>query len=199
MKSEYEEKMYEFYTQTENFETMLHVTEQAKWVTEQLVRDFWKDVHHVLQETLQKRDDNLRVEFSNNGDWKVRWIKLWVYRKEWCLTGQEPLVSITAEALQPNDYPYIGIHINRDSSLINGDTIKAQIKILEELKSYKSDSNNYWAVWKYMGIKHYGQDLTLLLPENRKTSIGNVVSEFNILLDLMDTNMLEIITEHKIQ
>lgn len=198
MKSEYETKMYEFYTKNENFETMLHVAEQAEWVSQQVIRSFWEDVKQELNATMQEKDKEWIVSFSNYGDWNTRWLKLQVYRQEWYLSDEYPIVSIAAEDLHLNRNPYVGVTVNNDSKSIDGAGLKSAIKDLEVLKDYQSDSNAYWARWKHFDFRHYGFDsLTQLLPENRETTISNVVSEFETLIDLTADHILPLLNEHK--
>ena len=197
MKSDYEEKTFEFFTQRENFETMLKVASQAEGVCKRLIYDFWAQLAESLTKVLGDRDEDWRVGFSDN--WDYRWNKLWMYQEEWCKEENYPVVSIAFEELQPNRHPYLGLHIGYDHKKFNGSNIKKDLLDIETLKEYQTDSNNYWAVWKHLPFGLSGLDsLVQLLPENKMQTSQNVVNEALYLIGLIKNDINVIIEKNRI-
>jgi hypothetical protein len=195
MSSKYEDSMYGFYTQPDHFKTMLHVAEQAEWVTKQLLIDFYSKVKEQLQVQLDVRKCDWQVDFKNKRD--ARYVKLRAYKPGWCLTGRDPLLSIAIENLHVGLLPFIGIYIDSESALINGDTIKKEIASLKKIKEkYEVGDSQNWACWKYLNFNHIKvESLALLLPENRETTIENIITEYIDLIDLMEEDINRLLSD----
>ncbi len=198
MKNRYEEEIFQFFTQPENFETMLKVADQAETVCKRLIQQFWAEVEAGLKEALSNAGNDWRVCFSDN--WEYRWNKLWVYRQEWCQVENYPVISVAFEDIQPRRQPYLGVHIGFDNKAFDGVNIKKDIVNLRALKEYKTDSNNYWAVWKNLPFQLEGyESLVRLLPENRKQTSQNVLKDTLELLGLVKDEVNPLIEKHRLK
>lgn len=176
MSTEYEKEMFDFFTQPANFETMLKVADQSESIKKELVTQFWEGVRIEIESVLSKSDTDWQVNFSDN--WDARYNKLWIYKDEWRKGQEYPMASVAFEHILSGDHPYVGIHIGYDCDRIDGTQLKEDFKTKELLAKYKTDRNNYWAVWKHTKIDLWeNESMIKLLPENRKTTIKNTVGE----------------------
>jgi hypothetical protein len=196
MKTQYEEERYRFFTEPENFKTMLDVVAHSEEVVKRLIQEFWLALEQQLHTDTESHGTAWLVGFSDAFDY--RWNKLWIYQKAWCGEGTQPLVSIAFEDLQIYRHPYVGVHLLSDNKAYDCSTIKTALLNIEGAKAYKTDSNAYWALWKFLPFNlDYTQPMIRLLPENREVLIKELISEVTDLMDLITPYVADLIEKHK--
>lgn len=183
----YEDQMFDFFTQPENFETMLKVVGQVDAIKVRLVQEFW---YEVMSELRNKLGSGWIVRFSDN--WQFKYNKVLIYSQGWHQDPNYPLPlsCIGFENIRQDNQPILGIFIGFGSHILNGDQLKSEFLnsdiYKKNLIEFKTDGNNHWAFWKHMPLKFYEADsLGKILPENRKVEIDNFVAEGLRLIELV--------------
>jgi hypothetical protein len=196
MKSQYEKEIYQYFTQPENFETMVSVVSHSEKVFDTLIRDFWDDLKHALEAAFQKKPEDWVVEYS--GKFESRYCKLWAYREAWVRIDNYPLVSVAFEDFHYGEYPFLGIHLNIDQNLYDPVFLKKEIKALPNLPL--DDSNNsYWVGRRYFPFNlTQHKNLVKILPAHSNTTIDNLVAEALTIADFLDPVIDDIIQKSKV-
>lgn len=148
MKNDYESELHNFFRRKENFEMLLKVSSHLDPVLESLMKEFWELVIEKLKIKFNNLDGKWEIGFSD--DWAHSYNKVRVNKIIWREPESIPMVSISFERLTHSNHAWFGITINRDSEVYDPNSVKEAIKNLPGAKSYTTDSNAYWALWKHL-------------------------------------------------
>ena len=196
MTDPYEEELFKFFTQPENFDTMLKVAAQAQGIKLQLVHRFWDLTKEKIATKLAEMPQDYQVAYS--GDWNQRYNKLWVYHPEWHRGEPYPIMSVAFENIHVESHPYVGVHLHYDNKVFDMDALKQTIKEYVTLKSYKIDNNRYWSVWRLLNLNFSQPDsLKRLLPGQVDSTVEETSEEALQLLELVATHVTGWLDQHK--
>jgi len=146
MMDKYEQEMFNFLTQRENFEAMLRMKTAYTSVRLHLLEQFWALVIDKLEKKL----------IAIKGDWKVYnppnkqhdHAKVVVYKESWLLhsISDHPFVGLAWEHLYTK--PFYGVWYDVKSNKINAQ--KLINDLLSVSREYKmSQESEWWPAWKY--------------------------------------------------
>ncbi|MEM6644112.1 MAG: hypothetical protein AAF616_14115 [Bacteroidota bacterium] len=196
MKTEYEEKVFEFFTKEQNFSAAARIADQLGEIALELVKNFWHDLANKLDKVKDPWGDGWRIKMTEK--YEQRYSGLEVTHRDWMI-GSDALVAIRFEDLHYTRYPYIGFWINRDLEVkVSYNNIYDEIRALNELKEYEHDSHQWWMKWKrlsYIGFDTY-QKLEGIIPANRSDTIDRCISEVVTLKDLATDQITEIVGKY---
>jgi len=195
MKTEYEKKVFAFFTDEKNFASAAKIADQLEEVAIELVKTFWYDLAAKLSELKDSWADGWRIKMTEK--YEQRYSGLEITHRDWMI-GDTVLVAIRFEDLHFERHPYIGLWINQDlPGKVNHDSIYNDVRILSELKEYEQDSNKWWIKWKrltYVEFDTY-QKLECVIPLNRGETIDRCVNEVITLKDLVEEQVTTIIND----
>ncbi len=200
MNSEYEEAVYEFFTQEDNFKTIAEIADKAEAVSARIIKEFWLDLEVKLNEEINNWGDGWKCNLSSA--FEKRYTGLQVYHDNWVNDSGQVFFSIRFEGL-PKDYeaPYVGIWVFGDVKSHDSVGISEDVLSLANLKGYKSDSHKYWINWKHMPFKwDTYSEIAKILPETeaRKTEIENAIAEVKMLKSAIEKEIDKILIKYKL-
>jgi hypothetical protein len=161
----YEDEVFKFFTQPENFETMLRVNEHADSVFKGIIQDFWDALRKQISEELKDSSWQIdQADILSSSESKLR-----IYQKSWCLSDNNtaPTIAVAFGGLEASESLFVGITIDENSITHSAEELKREIRKLDEVKEFISNDFLGWACWKYLESKAMPKDLMSLLPENR--------------------------------
>jgi len=182
----YNEKLYEFITEEENFLPFIELKEQYEIVRKKLLTDFWKEVEVELKKYKKSKwevwlDDDVMKEYS----------KLGFYHKDYYREKDESRsFGIIFEHL--TDSVLYGLWFNRTANLqnLNFNSVCNDIKHLHV--TWKAGTSAWWFAARNETGDNFdnSSDLVKILPKNREA----VVKEYASLLisaleELFNTGM----------
>ena len=196
MRNEYEEKIFDFYTQGDNFKTMVQVANAFPAVANKLIRLFWNDVLIALRSKYSEQEWEVGFSSSNFDD---RFNKLWVYRKSWALEENLPKIAIGFENLQLDKHCWVGIFMSNGIKDHNLDAFRNEMRTLPELNGYKHDSNNWWVKWESLSPLITKRDqIHFLSNDDRQASINSAVNQVDTFMKIIDKKIFTILDKHKV-
>lgn len=178
--AKYEDEMYKFVTNTENFESVCDLVDQFQIVKQRLREDFWREVKDTLQQELE-RFNGWNILMSEELNSKAY---LLLYREDFCFEkGYEAKVGIRIEHLL--DVPWFGLFVRRDWASFNFPEIWAKAKELKSPNFKLGNINGYW--WPLYNILPYNfsqtKDIKFLIPDRREVMVKEVVL---VIMNAMD-------------
>lgn len=167
----YEEKMYAFLTEPDNFRGLVKSVELWDMVREQLLVEFWEMVYEELQRLPGKNSDWI-IECSE--DFSESYSSIFLYKQAWYTeeTGVHICVDVTQLVA---DNPYYGVWIEPQSSLFHTLRIKEALagSVWIRETGFRQDRNAQWALFKNLDLYniHEPETLEQLLPTNRESLV----------------------------
>jgi hypothetical protein len=162
----YEEEIYKFLTERTNFEAMLKVNSNFRFIKDELLRQFWNKVAAGLNSKINIDVNKWKVLNPQNKQHPKA--KLIVYKEIWRQSETHPFVGVAWEGLYLN--PYFGVYNNLDCKLINSDKLRTSLEDIRFRLSFQVDTN-WWPMWQY-GRYNFSEDNNLvnILPDSLETS-----------------------------
>jgi hypothetical protein len=164
----YEQEIFNFLTQRENFEAMLKVNNHFGMVKDNLLQNFWNLVATKLQEKIRELPlPNWRLINPQKKDRNDA--KLLIYKDSWKLQNEtHPFVGVASEHLYTN--AYYGVWCNMHSKSIDNPKLKDALSDLRNRLNFKVDTN-WWPLWVH-GQYNFSSDtyITYILPDRVDTA-----------------------------
>jgi hypothetical protein len=185
----YEDEVFKFFTQPENFETMLRVNEHADSVFKRITKDFLDTLKQNISEKLEGQSKGWVVEYS--GKFENIYCKLWLYRRDWKssrLNNIRPFFAVAFENLHLGEELFLGITYDKKADNNNSELLKRQIPDIKELANYnRTPSNDWWLCQmhpsnNFKSVKNLG----FALPSNRADYIEELTLEALKLTEVLD-------------
>ncbi|MEQ8684225.1 MAG: hypothetical protein RIE86_02975 [Imperialibacter sp.] len=196
MKSEYEKEVYKFFTQPDNFDTMVKVASHADEVAQQLIKEFWEELEKLLKIRVHTKGSDWFVGYS--AKYKERYCKLQIYHRDWLDDASSPVITVAFEDLHFGEYPFVGISVKHDNEYYDTEAIRYDIRQLKTLSLYEEDSSLWWAKSKYLTHDFSRREnLSQILPGNREVNLENAVEEAMILLEAIESDVPSILAKSK--
>ncbi len=157
----YEQEMYNFLTERTNFEAMLKVMSQFRFVKEELLRNFWNQVHFFLSD--KSNDGTNKWQILNPTNKENPKAKLIVYKNMWRQNAAHPFVGVAWEGLFGN--AYLGVYNDINSKSINSEKLRKALEDIKNQLGYLVDTD-WWPMWQH-GPYNFSvdSDLVYILPD----------------------------------
>jgi hypothetical protein len=169
---QYEQELYNFLIQENNFNTMVKIMDQYQMVKENLLHDFWNKVSEKIYTLLSTRKGDWQVLNPNNKERSDA--KLILYKAHWKGNESHPFVGVAWEKLFGN--PYYGVWVNMDSNKINFDLVDTKIQSIRKDYNYRRD-HTWWPLWQFGGLNFSNNsELNKILP-NRSEYLATEYAE----------------------
>ncbi len=188
--NKYENAVFAFFTEPENFETMIRVNEHADFVMKKVILDFWGRVKDSVSNKLISKHEDWVITFAGNLEGSDG--KMWAYRKSWFPTDiiDRPDIAVAFGNLYLKEKAYIGITINEQTTLYNKKNLIEGILALKGLNDYEHEIDEWWVCWKYFEIHGKNpESLISILPANREAKIVNLTDEAVKLAEILEENI----------
>lgn len=187
----YEQEIFNFLAQRENFEAMLRLNNTYPIVKTNLLEQFWNLVAEKLEKKLA--DIEGMWQLYNPPNKEHHQAKLIIYKQSWQLNSNERVIGIAWEHLYTQ--PYFGVWYNIDSKKLNPDKLISQLEQVRNKNAMKIDTG-WWPAWKYGEyILSNDANVTSILPDIRdSTAEMYSVALINLIPDvekLIDNEMAE--------
>lgn len=158
----FDQKIFDFLIQEENFEFAYEIYELFPEVRDKLIEDFWKSVKHRLQKLVNDTIWEVKFWESNFSAW---W-KLGLFLN----SGTED-IRVIYEKLQ--EKPYYGLWLDMETDELDRSKIIDYMSSVEILQHRGGYDGKYW-----FGREEIGDDfqsyrtLKKILPKNREVTVN---------------------------
>lgn len=177
MKDKYNEAVYDFFTEPDNFRTMVDVASHRDGLTKKIIQDFWSDVKTLIE-----------VKLPKGRGWKVEFEKpyedFWIYNKSWGGIGDDAVVSIGIDDISYGGKPNVAILVDNYNTLFNFKKIARSLRDIPELDKYDDINDPMWIKWQFLPFdfaEH--KNLVEILPATKQPALDKVVE---IIFDMLN-------------
>jgi|GEM_PF-3135745 len=187
----YEQEVFNFLTQRDNFESMIKVVNHYSRIRKQVLESFWNQVADNLLSRVKEINDYWEIINPPNKDDKNA--KLIIYKKLWKNNEQYPFVGVAWERLSAHSY--YGVWSDIKSSLINSPKLKQALDSWRNEINFETD-NSWWYLWSHGKYDFNIQnDLVFILPdvaasaaEEYADNLLSLLSKAEIIIDTVISN-----------
>ncbi|NHB67316.1 hypothetical protein [Perlabentimonas gracilis] len=189
----YEEEIYKFLTQPDNYENLLSLVSNFEMIKAKLIKSFRLEVSLKVEERLKSESkDNFVVKYNNNKN------IIEVYKQEWFKGEHLPIIKFVY-AFTNN--PYTGIkHNNESKKLSFQKAIEIREEVLDNLYGYeiRSDEGRF-IVWKRNSAgfdisNDINRELKKILPECREEIVQQFTEDL-VALVIKSTSIIDELIE----
>lgn len=177
----FEQTLFNFYIEPENFKTAVEVDKYLPVVKRQLLVEFWIEVRNEIEELIRKAGSDWNLYMSE--DIFAGYSKISLDNKLW-YEDCEPVSPFQFRWSNLTTQPIWGIHNNLNSKKWDIKAMHNRIQKLPETSSYNI-KHDWWALGSSHTINFNNyKDVELILPANR----SKLVTEFsNTLFELANS------------
>jgi hypothetical protein len=196
MTNPHKDKIYEFFSTPENFETMVKVSKRVDEVSHRVIQEFWDEVIKELKKTFREKDSDWVVNFSDV--YKAQYCKVQLYRKSWVYNDKR-VIGFAIQSIHYGDQPFIGTVIDANCKAFDVENIQNETNKIEHPSLYKLKPKGPW--WSKTRSLPFGfgqyEDLQHILPSNRDNALATVVNEFVVLVENLEKDVERILNANR--
>ena len=195
--SEYDNKIFEFFSGEENFRNMYKIVGYFDSVKTRLLDEFWQLVKNNI-DTLNQQ---------NGGKWVLQLTgkvtgedsKLMLFKKHWPHSKGIPIVAIAYSRMAVQNWPFYGLFLNRDLQGFDHNKLWESISSLPAAIGFDNDGNEKWPFWKDAGIDFSEiEDYTRICRDGRNVLASDFAGSLFQLATDIESNLEETIICNKI-
>jgi len=187
----YEKEMYNFFTIEQNFLSMCKVVKNYPLVTSQLKEEFWELVQIKLKKALQLNESSYTLKIT--GKINDERTKIMLYKINWPIANNQPVVAIAIQRLAANNYPFYGPWINNDSKEMDIESMYSLCRNSKAGLNFYKDDDRWFPFYKDLAINfQYDEEYLKIFPENRESFAEEVARNVFELAKGMDQELDEI-------
>ena len=197
MRNDYEEKIFEFYSDQENLKTMVEVVEAFPKVANRIIEEFWLAVREQLQANYPTKEGWI-VGFSNS-EFAHGVNKLWVYHKDWAEDSGYPLMAVAFEELHLHKDTFVGVFLHHESIAYDALKLRETIISIPELSNFYADNKNkWWAKREFLSPKVTSkQMLPQLVSDEKDDVINSIAQKVSPFLNVMKNHAVSLKQQYK--
>lgn len=184
----YEKEMYNFFTCEDNFISMCKVAKNYPVVTSQLKEEFWALVQEKLKQVLQSNNSNYAIKIT--GRITDERTKIMLYKNDWPVENNQPVVAIAIQRLAANSFPFYGPWINNDSKRMDLKSMNAQCLNSQAAVGFDKDDAPWFPFFKDVDVDFKNdEEYVKILPDKRDSFAEMVAAQVYQLAKIMEEDM----------